>query len=62
MEYKKSYKGFVIWMVLFIISMFACAFVPTEDVNLITLLIWTKNMNKIFSIKWGDEKKYIYLV
>ncbi|MGN0514899.1 MAG: hypothetical protein ACI4GD_11525 [Lachnospiraceae bacterium] len=63
MEYKKSYKGFVIWMVLFIICMFACAFVPTEDGNLITLLIdniMTIGMALLTWLIYKNEKIYWY--
>lgn len=31
MELKKSYKGFVIWMIGFFAVMFGCVFLPIED-------------------------------
>ncbi len=36
MELKKSYKGFVLWFFLFVVSLFSCAFLPIEDSNIIT--------------------------
>ena len=36
---KKSYKGFIIWMVVFLAVMFAPAFLPIEDENLVTRLV-----------------------
>lgn len=39
MELKKSYKGFVWFMVAYIAGMFLIAFIPTEDGGLITRLI-----------------------
>ena len=63
MEYKKSYKGFVLWMVLFIASLFGCAFVPTEDTNLMTLLvdnIMTIGMAILTGIIYKNEKIYWY--
>lgn len=39
MELKKSYKGFVWFMLIFTAVMFLIAFIPTEDAGLITRLI-----------------------
>ena len=63
MEYKKSYKGFVLWMVLFIASLFGCAFVPTKDANLMTLLVdnvMTIGMAILTGIIYKNEKIYWY--
>lgn len=34
-EYRKSYKGFVIWLIVFSLSLFGVAFLPVEDGALI---------------------------
>ncbi|MDD6571541.1 MAG: hypothetical protein PUF12_04025 [Thermoflexaceae bacterium] len=63
MEYKKSYKGLVIWMVLFIVFLFGCAFVPTEDTNFMTLLVdnvMTIGMAILTWIIYKNEKIYWY--
>ncbi len=39
MELKKSYKGFVWWMIGFTAALFAICFLPTEDGGLLTRLI-----------------------
>lgn len=39
MPLRKSYTGFVLWMILFIAGMFAMAFIPTDNEALITRLI-----------------------
>lgn len=39
MELKKSYKGFVLWMIAFTVALLALCFLPTEDGGLITRLI-----------------------
>ena len=38
MEYKNSYKGFIIWLISFLISFFILPFLPIKDVALITRL------------------------
>ena len=39
MPLRKSYTGFVLWMILFIAGMFVMAFIPTDNEALITRLI-----------------------
>lgn len=39
MELKKSYKGFVIWMLGFLVCCFGVVFLPTEDVGLIVRVV-----------------------
>ena len=36
---KKSYKGFIVWLVLFIIGMFMIPFLSLKDNKLVTLII-----------------------
>lgn len=39
MELKKSYKGFVIWMICFLVFCFVCPFLGIEDAALLTRII-----------------------
>lgn len=39
MELKKSYKGFVIWLIAFCVSMFGCVFLPIEDSDIIGRIV-----------------------
>lgn len=39
MELKKSYKGFVIWMICFVAFCFGCPFLGIEDAALLTRMI-----------------------
>lgn len=39
MELKKSYKGFLIWMLGFLVCCFGVIFLPLEDVNLIIRVV-----------------------
>ena len=39
MELKKSYKGFLIWMLIFVVTMFGCAFLPIESGAVLTRIV-----------------------
>ena len=39
MELKKSYKGFVIWLLIFVATMFGCAFLPIENGAVLTRIV-----------------------
>lgn len=39
MEFKKSYKGFIIWMIVFMISIFFIALLPIEDESIAIKLV-----------------------
>ncbi len=39
MELKKSYKGFIAWMVLFIIASIGVCFLPIEDTEMMTRIV-----------------------
>lgn len=39
MELKKSYKGFVIWLIAFCVCMFGCAFLPIDDSYIICRIV-----------------------
>ena len=43
MELKKSYKGFVLWMIVFMVGLMGVCFLPTEDGGLLIRLTmnWT---------------------
>ena len=39
MELKKSYKGFLLWMLVFVVTMFVCAFLPIESGAILTRIV-----------------------
>lgn len=39
MELKKSYKGFLLWLFVFVIMMFGCVLLPIEDSALLTRIV-----------------------
>lgn len=63
MELKKSYKGFVLWLVIFTVVMFSFCFLPTEDGGLLTRLIcveMTCGMAVLAYIIYRTEYVYWY--
>ena len=36
---KKSYKGFLLWMLVFFVTMFGCAFLPIENSAILTRIV-----------------------
>ena len=63
MELKKSYKGFVLWMIGFLAAIFAVAFIPAEDemmpMRLIMLVMCWGVASMAFLI-WKTESVYWY--
>lgn len=61
--YKKSYTGFVLWMIGFMAAMLAICFIPVEDeqvlMRLITLLMTWGVAGMAFLI-WKTESVYWY--
>lgn len=39
MELKKSYKGFLLWMLAFVVTMLGCAFLPVENGAVLTRIV-----------------------
>lgn len=39
MELKKSYKGFVIWLLIFVATMFGSAFLPISSASILTRVV-----------------------
>lgn len=39
MELKKSYKGFLLWMLVFVVTMLGCAFLPIENGAVLTRIV-----------------------
>lgn len=39
MELKKSYKGFIIWLIVFCVCMFGCAFLPIKDSDIVGRIV-----------------------
>lgn len=60
-DYKKSYKGFVIWLLLFIGAFFSTVFIPSKNDNLLTLVIgniMTVGVSVLAGIIYLNEKIY----
>lgn len=60
---KKSYKGFGIWMLIFLITMFGCAFLPIEDTELlmrISMNVCVLNVALLAYIIYKTECVYWY--
>ncbi len=61
MELKKSYKGFVLWMIGFLAATFAVAFVPAEDEMLpirLIMLVMAWGVASMAFLIWKTE--YVY--
>ena len=39
MELKKSYKGFLLWMLIFVVTMLGCALLPIEESAVLTRIV-----------------------
>ncbi|MGN0635876.1 MAG: hypothetical protein ACI4I5_06605 [Acutalibacteraceae bacterium] len=62
-SYEKSYKGFVIWLFVFIILVFCIPLLPTQNGNLLTLAVMnlmSLSMAVLTWIIWKNEKIYWY--
>lgn len=63
MEYKKSYKGYVILMFLYILALIGIMFLPIDNPNQITVLIGESMvvwMAILTGVIWKTEKIYWY--
>lgn len=62
-EYKKSYKGFVIWLVVFVLALLGISFLPIQDYLLVTVIccnVMTMAMAALAYIIYVNEKIYWY--
>ena len=63
MTLKKSYKGFVLWMIGFLAAIFAVAFIPSEDEMLpmrLIMLVMAWGMASMAWLIWKTEAVYWY--
>ena len=61
--YRKSYTGFVLWLIVFVVLMLALAFIPSEDEALITRLLLnlcTAGLAVLTWMIWRNERVYWY--
>ncbi|MBR5546107.1 MAG: hypothetical protein IKU70_03900 [Clostridia bacterium] len=61
--YRKSYRGFVIWLIVFLVLLFAICFLPVEDAAIMTRLITnlcTLGMAHLTWLIWRTESVYWY--
>ena len=61
--YRKSYRGFVIWLIVFLVLIFAICFLPVENAAIITRLITnlcTLGMAHLTWLIWRTESVYWY--
>lgn len=63
MELKKSYRGFVIWMLLFVAGLVGMMLLPVEDGGLLTrgIIVYTAAALALLAwIVWRTERVYWY--
>lgn len=63
MALKKSYRGFVIWLVLFVVGLAGLMFLPVEDGGLLTrgIIVYTAAALALLAwIVWRTERVYWY--
>ena len=63
MTLKKSYKGFILWMIGFLAATFAVAFIPSEDEMLpmrLIMLVMAWGMADLSWLIWRTESVYWY--
>lgn len=63
MELKKSYRGFVIWLILFVAVLAGLMFLPVEDGGLLTRIIIVYTAAALASLAWiiwRTERVYWY--
>jgi len=61
--YKKSYTGFILWMVGFVAAMLAICFIPVEDEQVLMrliLLVMAWSVTSMAFIIWKTESVYWY--
>ena len=63
MELKKSYKGFVLWMIGFLAAIFAVAFIPAQDEMIpmrLIMLVMAWGVASMAFLIWKTESVYWY--
>ena len=63
MELKKSYKGFVWWMIGFLAAIFAVAFIPAQDEMMpmrLIMLVMAWGVASMAFLIWKTESVYWY--
>ena len=58
--YKKSYTGFILWMVGFVAALLAICFIPVEDEQVLILLLMAWSVTGMAFIIWKTESVYWY--
>lgn len=61
--YRKTYRGFVIWLVVFVAIMFFVCFLPVENIASMTRLLanlCTIGMTQLTWMIWRTERVYWY--
>ena len=61
--YKKSYTGFILWMIAFVAALLAICFLPVEDEQVLMrliLLLMAWSMTGMAFIIWKTESVYWY--
>ena len=61
MELKKSYKGFVIWLIAYMVLLLGVCFLPVEDVGILTCAITGMTAVAMAVLTWIIWKtEYVY--
>jgi len=61
--YRKSYTGFIVWLIVFVIAMVAICFLPVDDEAILTRLLLnlcTIGMAQLTWMIWRNERVYWY--
>jgi len=61
--YRKTYTGFIVWLILFVVIMLAVSFIPTDDPAVITRLLanlCTIGTAQLTWMIWRNERVYWY--
>lgn len=61
--YRKSYTGFIVWLIVFVIAMLAICFLPVDDDAILTRLLQnlcTIGMAQLTWMIWRNERVYWY--
>ena len=52
MELKKSYKGFIIWLIAMCVAIFGCVLIPTDDAALVTRIVMNTSTISLAVLTW----------
>ena len=61
--YRKTYAGFIVWLIVFVIAMLSICFLPVEDEAVLTRLLQTLctlSIALLTWIIWRNERVYWY--